>query len=248
MSEEAGEKVPLWIISFADMITLLMAFFVMLQTIAHEQTAVLQGGREASESFRRAIDGLGIPDLLWGKQQGAKFEQQRPKNYVPEDPNPDLTDHRRLLGDEEVRAAFADMEKAASTKSMRLQEVTISKRIVDVAFEPGTSTLTPSGREALEGFLRVIKDTRANQPTRLYVVALVPEPMTPAKGWALAASRASAAEAVLQSQAPQPLEQGLWQICSQGCLDLTRWRTVFGAGTDKAHILLAVTEAKHDGE
>ena len=38
MSEEQGEKVPLWIISFADMITLLLSFFVMLQTMCRRRT------------------------------------------------------------------------------------------------------------------------------------------------------------------------------------------------------------------
>ena len=36
--EETGEKSPLWIISFADMISLLMAFFVMLLTMAHDKS------------------------------------------------------------------------------------------------------------------------------------------------------------------------------------------------------------------
>ena len=34
MSSEGGERVPIWIISFADMITLLLAFFVMLSTFS----------------------------------------------------------------------------------------------------------------------------------------------------------------------------------------------------------------------
>ena len=32
--KEQGEKVPIWIVSFADMITLLLSFFVMLTTFS----------------------------------------------------------------------------------------------------------------------------------------------------------------------------------------------------------------------
>lgn len=248
MSDEGGgEKVPLWIISFADMITLLLAFFVMLQTLACDQNATLEG-REASESFRRAIQGLGIPDLLWGKQQGADFGKLRQRNFVEPDPTPDTTDTRRLLGDEEARSAFAEMEKAMATKSTPLSEVTISKRIIPLAFEPGTAKLTPEGTAALLEYVRAVRDTRSGEPTRVYVIGLAGENLSPAKGWALSAERAAAAQRVLEPLAGDLLQQGLWQICSQGSFDLTHWRQVYGTGVEKAHVLLAVTEVRTDGE
>ena len=39
--QEEQDKVPAWIVSFSDMITLLLAFFVLLQSIALEQDPAL---------------------------------------------------------------------------------------------------------------------------------------------------------------------------------------------------------------
>ena len=60
--EEEAEGAPAWIVSFADMITLLLAFFVLLQSFAQEQDPELF--HQGQGSFRRSISGFGIPDLL----------------------------------------------------------------------------------------------------------------------------------------------------------------------------------------
>ena len=76
--EEAGEKSPLWIISFADMISLLMAFFVMLLTMAHEQSGTIayegEGIFEATiAGFKKSIGGFGMPLKFGGdpKKRGS---------------------------------------------------------------------------------------------------------------------------------------------------------------------------------
>ena len=72
MAEAGGEKVPIWIISFADMITLLLSFFVMLQTMASRRDDKLFS--IAQDSFRRSMAGFGIPDLVFGKQSVTEFK------------------------------------------------------------------------------------------------------------------------------------------------------------------------------
>ena len=70
--EEKGEKAPLWIISFADMISLLMAFFVMLLTMATTKSGLIanegEGIFEATISgFKKSIDGFGLPGMFGGE-------------------------------------------------------------------------------------------------------------------------------------------------------------------------------------
>ena len=57
--EESGEGAPLWIISFADMISLLMAFFVMLTTFSGF-------GPKESEKLRKVINATLAPHYYGG--------------------------------------------------------------------------------------------------------------------------------------------------------------------------------------
>ena len=58
--EESGEGAPLWIISFADMISLLMAFFVMLTTFSGF-------GPKESAKLRQVIKATLGPELYGGR-------------------------------------------------------------------------------------------------------------------------------------------------------------------------------------
>ncbi len=71
--EEHGEKVPIWIISFADMITLLLAFFVMLQTMSHDKSNAMMTG--ARDSFVASLSHLGLPDFFFPS------DEKTPVNY-----------------------------------------------------------------------------------------------------------------------------------------------------------------------
>ena len=77
-----------WLLTYADMITLLLSFFVMLQTMAHTQDAKLMG--ISQQAFRRAISGMGMPDFLFGKQSHLDFEYQKLRHSTEEasTPNP----------------------------------------------------------------------------------------------------------------------------------------------------------------
>jgi flagellar motor protein MotB len=70
--EEAPSDVPAWIVSFSDMITLLLSFFVLLQSFAHEQQPELFNlGRGSFESVTR---NYGLPIWKTGRDQRFKRE------------------------------------------------------------------------------------------------------------------------------------------------------------------------------
>ena len=98
---EDKPKVPGWIVSFTDMITLLLAFFVLLLSLAKDRDPELffigQG------SFRRAIAGLGIPSLFPGKLPKIRQQYRRVVNCVEGDPNNITVE--RIIADEQEQIA-----------------------------------------------------------------------------------------------------------------------------------------------
>ena len=103
--EEEKNEVPAWIVSFSDMITLLLSFFILLQAFAKERDPELffvgQG------SFKRAIAGLGMPSLLLGRQDSQRKEFRR-KRHPAED---ETTEKRSRSLDErnaKIRRAIID--------------------------------------------------------------------------------------------------------------------------------------------
>ena len=105
-------QVPAWVVSFADMITLLLAFFVLLQAFALEQQPelFLQG----QGAFKRNIAGLGIPSWLFGHESTLVAEARRRRYQTKQDWN---KTRKRVISskDQEIRRAFRDIKKMIET-------------------------------------------------------------------------------------------------------------------------------------
>jgi outer membrane protein OmpA-like peptidoglycan-associated protein len=139
--EEGGESAPLWIISFADMISLLMAFFVMLSTFAtfgpSEKDKLIQVARSAM-----------APNLGFGMYDKKRHDsvQQSPatseNNTGSEKPTTDESDNKK-----NIKETFVKDYKTHKVFSME------SKNI----FWGGGVTLSKEGKEFLDKFASFIK-------------------------------------------------------------------------------------------
>ncbi len=225
MSEEGGgEKVPLWIISFADMITLLLSFFVMLQTMAHSRDAIVFG--VAQDSFRRAIAGYGLPDLVLGKPAITHFDYRKLKYPTEDAPDANHATPARIIDaeDEDIRLSFAQIKQALETASSAPREQLLRSIATPVRFAAGSSALDASARQHLRDLAADLRHSLAGDSVRIYVIGAAPDAPEGRERWVLAALRASAAEEHLRELLAGELVKGQWEITSLGAAPAARKR------------------------
>jgi flagellar motor protein MotB len=240
MSEESGEKVPIWIISFADMITLLLAFFVMLQTMSKQrEPALFKAGQG---SFIRAIEGFGIPDLLMGKQSPAPLDYRKIK--YPTAAAEDAKPKNRTIDaeDEELRLAFQDLQQRFSGQASDVYERIIELSASPIRFESSSAELDANAQGYLKGLAANLKVDSDRRGLRVYVIGLAADEV-PGKGqWFQSARRAQAVEALLRSELSVQLDQGGWEIQSFGAGEGGHWCRKLGIAPRDAFIVVAVTQ------
>lgn len=205
VQEDSGPETPAWIVSFTDMITLLLAFFVLLQAFATEQD--LELFRRGQGAFIRSIAGFGIPDLLFGKPQLLSGPTQK-KRY-PTKENDDKKNTERVIDptDAQIREAFDRIKRVIETRTFdRVIDVT-NVESTQVSFAPGSASLNPSARKDLRR--RAVRYARDLDPKRKTICIIASAPDKPAgkDRWKLSALRAQVVSGfmrgVLSGASPQ---------------------------------------------
>jgi len=237
---DVDEGPPAWIVSFSDMITLLLAFFVLLQAFAHVQDPELFFiGRD---SFRRAIAGMGVPDLLFGKQERARFEHRKPK-YTTEEAEEKIPKNRVLdAEDERIRQAFARLRQMVNARSSDLKERHISTFATPIRFARSDAQLNPQAREYLSGLAMTLKQNLSRRAITVHVIGLAGEAEADLTGpWRLSAQRAKAVQDFLYDASADTLMKGRWKFLSWGIGPGGKWTEKLGLISDKSYVAIVVT-------
>jgi hypothetical protein len=136
VEEESGESAPLWIISFADMISLLMAFFVMLSTFSDF------GPKEIKQ--------------LHGVLQVAMFESGSWFQKTPEQsgvaPNINAANVTAQGSNIPTLEKTTALDSIKQTKPTNFRDYRIFQSLSSDMFISNGVTLSPRGREFLETF------------------------------------------------------------------------------------------------
>ena len=206
MPEEKGECAPLWIISFADMISLLMAFFVMLLTMSTAKSGKLcNEGEGVFEKtlygFRRSIEQFGMPGLFGAADEGLYFDS--PKVHYPIEDGTDRNVRRTIdAAEERIRRDFHKLEGRARTYEAQIQGRNPNFLVLPITFAQGQSVLSEAAQRRLNGFLADLKGFGQVESLNLYVVGLAPDEPDPQQQWLLSAQRAEAAAQFLRNGLP----------------------------------------------
>jgi flagellar motor protein MotB len=147
--EEGGESAPLWMISFADMMSLLMAFFVMLSTFSGF-------GPNETEKLQKTVDATLTPNYGgWHKERSkAGVGYQSPAAGQPQKGS-----ERPTLDDKRGKGLL----KESQAGDFRTRKIFLTESKT-VFWGTGTA-LSPSGRE----FLDTLASFAAKMPDRIVI-------------------------------------------------------------------------------
>jgi flagellar motor protein MotB len=215
--EEKGEQAPLWIISFADMISLLMAFFIMLLTMANTKSGkiVADGYKfeRTSAGFRQAIASYGIPGLLGNPDDSLDFSHPQ-KTYKVADGDSNATTRLLDAEKERIQRIFNELDKMSTTMPSQMQGKRPQFSITPIVFDPKQAVLNESAKQYLTKFITDLQESRSINGLSIYVVGLAPDMTNAKQQWLLAAQRAQAAAEFIKTALPAAAKIS---VCSWGC-------------------------------
>ncbi len=239
----SGKKGPPgWIVSFTDMITLLLAFFVLLQAFAKMQDPDLfHIGRD---SFRRAIAGLGIPNLLFGKQDRARFDFRKQKHPAEEAEN-EIPRNRALdAEDEKIRKGFEDLRRSMEPRSSDVQAELLDKRIPPIAFEPGRAELDAAARGHLSELAIDLQQNLPHKGVKVYVIGLAGDERAGKSRWLISARRAWEVQRFLEQSCAPFAKQRRWAFASWGAGAGGKWLEKLGRLGDQSYVVIVITKER----
>lgn len=245
---EEKAKVPAYIVTFSDMVTLLLTFFVLLLTLAQVQDPELFN--QGRDSFFESIHYCGLGNLLGNKPS---VDLGAPKTKYPTT-EPEVSEDRTIDEyREKLRRIFEHLNQTMTTLPSQIVGTRLDFSITDVRFTRGQASLNDAARQTLAKYCVDLQQNLTPDACTLYVLGLAGDETSERNQWMLSARRAQAVAQFLQAQlAPQtPSGSGDPLAASSTPWDILWWGAGPGgnwAGQDRpdpgqSQILIAVLKS-----
>jgi len=221
--KEEKQGVPGYIVTFSDMVTLLLTFFVLLltQTQAQDQELFNKG----RDSFFESIRLCGLGSLLGSKiTRDVGSPATRHLTTDPETAQDRTIDAYR----EQLRRIFDRVSQSATTLPSQIEAHRLRFSIMDVRYAPGEVALNEPARRSLAEFCTNVQQTLNPLQHSLYVLGLAGDEGAEMRQWVLSAKRAEAAASFVLEQLRQ---SGPGATAIDEGAALSRWQVFWwGAG------------------
>ncbi len=148
-AKEEGQKVPAYIVTFSDMTTLLLTFFVMLLGLASMiDPELFYKGRG---SFMQSMRELGL-GMLFDRKRGPEFGSVKIKYFIetPDKRFPGRTIHAK---EEEIRRLFKEVQRSMETMPSQIVAKKNHFFSNQCSLSTGRSKLEWRGREVFDRIL-----------------------------------------------------------------------------------------------
>jgi outer membrane protein OmpA-like peptidoglycan-associated protein len=250
--ESKGSKVPAYIVTFSDMVTLLLTFFVMLLSLAKIQDPELFN--KGRDSFWKSIKNCGLGMLL-GKRSSIDFDQIK-RVYFIEDPNNESKTRGIDEQRKKLRQAFERISRSMKTLPSQIVAEKANFMVTNIRFSQGEAILDESAKKFLMEFCSSLQARpSAGRGGILYVLglgdntfggssrgpqeSLVKQQATEKEQWILSAKRAQAVAEFLKAILSA---SGGWHVYSWGAGSGGRWVGTDSPISRQSQILIAVLQ------
>lgn len=226
-------KVPAYIVTFSDMVTLLLTFFVLLLTLAEVQDPELFN--KGRDSFIKSLQNFGL-GMLPGRAKPPQFGEAMVKYYISK-ADDGLMVRTIDAHEEEVRRLFENLSKSVTSMQSQIVGETAKFSVASVRFSDSGAVLDESARKYLISFCADLGSSSRHGRIKLYVLGLADEQGSVKEQWLLSAQRAHVTAEFLNNTLPLNLR---WPVYSWGAGPGGDWVGVDSAASEKSHILIGV--------
>lgn len=230
--EILGPKVPAYIVTFSDMVTLLLTFFVMLLTLANDQDPELfNNGRD---SFIKSLRYVGL-GMFFGRQDMPAFGDVKTKYYIDDDEQ--ATARRTLDSEKEkVRRIFEQIAQVGQVCPSEMVADQTRYAVTKVHFAPSGAELDARARKVLSEYCDAWREVGGIENIKIYVLGLSRDESTPARQWQLSALRAKVVADFLNETLSSHLQRPVY---SWGGGPGGDWVDADSPISEESHILIA---------
>lgn len=205
--KEEKPKVPAYIVTFSDMTTLLLTFFVMLLSLANMQDPELY--KKGRDSFRFSLDYLGLGILL-GREQKPDLGHVKIRYSISE-PDKLIKDRSINTKEEKIRKLFNELNRSMKSMPSVMAANKTDFTVTNIRFTQGDARLDGSAKQFLDGFCSQLQQNYGSRPVKLYVLGLANDLRAEKEQWILSAKRAQAAadylRGILSSGSVSPIQR-----------------------------------------
>lgn len=235
---DSGPGVPAYIVTFSDMVTLLLTFFVMLLSLSSTQEPKLVD--RGKDAFLKSIMGLGI-GLGQGEKVEPKFDQQQ--SYYKTDLEDDLSPDRLLDAEEEkIRRLFKKINKSMLAIPSQITSTETAYSPTSIKFTDNSWELDADSVNVLTDFCLGLKQSQSKD-IKLCVIGLANDAKTEKQRWILSAKRGHAVSNLLKKTLK---EQKLdYVVYSWGAGDGGQWTNKDNPFSKESQILISILRTNY---
>lgn len=226
VTEEGNPKAPLYIITFSTLVTLLLAFFVVLVSMGTVQDSTLFDIGSAIELVKK---GFGVSE---------KFDFGSTKILHPTGDANEPSDGRCIdANGERIRRIMKVLAQHTTMMPSQIVGKKANFIVTAIRFAPGESTLNEEAKRFLARFCMDLQQSPDSKASSIYVLGLAGQKASAEDQWILSARRAHTAAEVIRDALP---DTARWSVYSWGAGPGGQWVKQDRFASEDSQILIAV--------